>query len=576
MLGAWLFAKQDQRLAHEEARIRAGLSVLSASLDQPTTNVKLQQNLLSRAKTVLGLDSLHVIDSDFRRPMPEPPTLVPSEWLPLAGLLSLAVQSELPQLQWQRTSRLALRMDLFLVQPIAKTDESDGYLLLARRSFEDTSLINMEFSPALMWSLFLLFAGLFLGHFSYLYFVWQPILEVKENLGLAATKDKDLGRLRREVGEFRQIYTLIRRLQQMIRTESRRSQAIFASMMDGFIAVDNSLKVLEYNPIMAAMLRFDDHRAYLGERLEEVIRIPRLKEAVEDSLKEGEILELELEFTNSSEGKEYFQVHISPLELVQGGFGALIVFHDLTRVRRLEKVRTDFVSNVSHELKTPLTSMRGIIEMFEEKSLGSPEEADKFVAILSRQAKRLDSIINDLLVLSRLEDDEDKHIELICTQIRDAVDLSVQVCKERADLKNIALVCSIDPSLHGLIHPPLFEQALVNLIVNAINYSPEGTLVSITAFRQENLAVVMVKDQGIGIDPKHHARLWERFYRVDKSRHRGSGGTGLGLAIVKHIAMIHGGQIGIESMPGQGSTFKFSVNACHPEPQSEVLAIPGA
>jgi two-component system phosphate regulon sensor histidine kinase PhoR len=220
--------------------------------------------------------------------------------------------------------------------------------------------------------------------------------------------------------------------------------------------------------------------------------------------------------------------------------------------------------------------MRGIIEMFEEKSLGSPEEADKFVAILSRQAKRLDSIINDLLVLSRLEDDEDKHIELICTQIRDAVDLSVQVCKERADLKNIALVCSIDPSLHGLIHPPLFEQALVNLIVNAINYSPEGTLVSITAFRQENLAVVMVKDQGIGIDPKHHARLWERFYRVDKSRHRGSGGTGLGLAIVKHIAMIHGGQIGIESMPGQGSTFKFSVNACHPEPQSEVLAIPGA
>lgn len=350
-----------------------------------------------------------------------------------------------------------------------------------------------------------------------------------------------------------------------LREQIHRSDAMFKSMIDGVLAVDSGLLVLDYNQTMADRLRLDNTRSYKGKALSTLIRIPSLEEAVRQSLASREHVEVELR-VEGEEGISFFLVHVSPLNFEHSGssqLGALIVFHDITHVRRLEKIRTDFVANVSHELKTPLTSMRSIIEMLENKSIRSSEDHDKFLSILSRQGERLESIINDLLMLARIEEDENKNIELVRTRLKDVVNLAIQSSMLRAKAKKIEIISSIDSKLTALLHPALFEQALVNLITNAIDFSPESSLISIGAVlvrgQDSDEVEVFVKDQGPGIDPKVQHQIWHRFYRMDQSRNRKSGGGGLGLAIVKHIAAVHGGRVGLISQPGQGSIFKIFV-----------------
>jgi two-component system phosphate regulon sensor histidine kinase PhoR len=258
-------------------------------------------------------------------------------------------------------------------------------------------------------------------------------------------------------------------------------------------------------------------------------------------------------------GERFLQAHGTILHDAEDrGIGALVVLNDVTRIRKLESVRREFVANVAHEIRTPVTSIKGFVETLLDGALENPKNAEHFLNIIGRQAERLNAIIEDLLSLSRIEQEtESAEIALKEGRIIDVLQAAVQLCEKKAAGKKIAVRLACEEDVSAKINPPLLEQALVNLIDNAINYSGRGSPVHVEAARGDTEIIIGVRDQGCGIAKQHLPRLFERFYRVDKARSRKLGGTGLGLAIVKHITQAHGGNVTVESTPGEGSTFRI-------------------
>jgi two-component system phosphate regulon sensor histidine kinase PhoR len=243
------------------------------------------------------------------------------------------------------------------------------------------------------------------------------------------------------------------------------------------------------------------------------------------------------------------------------------VLHDVTELRRLENVRREFVANVSHELRTPVTAIKGFVETLREGALDDRPRAERFLDIVARHADRLQAIIEDLLSLSRLEQEEEAS-ELLCveTALVDVLHAAIQDCAVKAEAAQIEVSVACKPQLHAYINAPLIEQAVVNLLDNAIKYSKTGSTVWIEAAQDGPEILIAVRDQGVGIPQQHLPRLFERFYRVDKARSRDHGGTGLGLAIVKHIALAHGGRVAVTSAVGKGSTFTLHLPGMPPAP----------
>jgi two-component system phosphate regulon sensor histidine kinase PhoR len=240
--------------------------------------------------------------------------------------------------------------------------------------------------------------------------------------------------------------------------------------------------------------------------------------------------------------------------------GTLAVFHDITHLRRLETARRDFVANVSHELKTPITSIKGFVETLLAGALNEPENAEKFLRIIALQTDRLNEIIDDLLSLSRIEQGAERHqIAFARGNLKEMLQAAGQVCEAKAAPKNIGIEVACPDALRANFNAPLLEQALVNLLDNAIKFSPANSSVRMEAGIAGSEIVIRVMDQGGGIPPEHLDRIFERFYRVDAGRSREVGGTGLGLAIVKHIAQAHRGRVTVSSTPGQGSTFSIMI-----------------
>ena len=221
--------------------------------------------------------------------------------------------------------------------------------------------------------------------------------------------------------------------------------------------------------------------------------------------------------------------------------------------RRAESIRKEFVANVSHELKTPLTSISGFIETLQAGAAEDPEIRTKFIDIIAIETSRLKRLIEDLLVLSEIENKKDAEERVF--DVRNAVESTVLALEPLSEDKHIDIVTKIDEGISITGSVDRFRQMLVNLIENAIKYSDEGSHVWVSAEDDGQHVTVSVKDEGIGIAPEHHDRLFERFYRVDKSRSKKVGGTGLGLSIVKHIAVLFGAKLKVESEVGKGSTF---------------------
>ena len=335
-------------------------------------------------------------------------------------------------------------------------------------------------------------------------------------------------------------------------------EAILASMVEGVLAVDADNRVLSMNRSAAGLFAVDAE-ASLGRVLEETIRSPQLQRLVTDVLELQE--SVADEFTLYS-GKERF-LHVQGAVLRDAAgtlIGALVVLYDVTQIKRLENVRRDFVANVSHELKTPITSIKGYVETLLDGAMHSPQDAERFLRIVANQSDRLNSIIDDLLALSRVEQKaEASEIPLEESAIRPVLQAALEVSAAKAASCGVQLELECDEQVRARINAPLLEQAVTNLIDNACKHSPSGATVWVEGVHDRDEVVIRVRDQGCGIEEPHLARLFERFYRVDKSRSRKLGGTGLGLAIVKHISQAHHGQVNVLSAPDKGSTFWISL-----------------
>jgi len=341
--------------------------------------------------------------------------------------------------------------------------------------------------------------------------------------------------------------------------ERNEREAVLSSMVEGVLAVDPDERIIAVNAAAAGLIDGEPTAAE-GRTIQEVLRNPDLQRVVAQTLSGQEPVEADIVMHVGSEDR-YLQangtlLHASDAD--QSPVGAVVVLNDVTRLKRLEAVRRDFVANVSHELKTPVTSIKGFAETLEDGALDDPDAARRFVRIIAGQADRLNSIIGDLLALSTLEQRENEpHLSLEEADVCDIVHVAVEVCEPKAQAKGIAIGVSCTSRVLAAVNPPLLEQAVVNLVDNAVKYSPEGSAVEVALIEAADEIVISVRDQGQGVPREHLPRLFERFYRVDKARSRDLGGTGLGLAIVKHIAQVHGGSVSVDSRVGEGSTFRI-------------------
>ncbi len=342
-------------------------------------------------------------------------------------------------------------------------------------------------------------------------------------------------------------------------TKQRNEQeAVFASMVEGVLAVDTNGRIINLNGAAARLLNLDPGNAR-GRTIQETVRNRELQEFIGAALAALAPSETEIILYGSEE--RFLQLHGTALADQAGSrIGAVVVLNDITRMKRLETVRRDFVANVSHELKTPIAALKGCVETLESDTPPTPEESRRFLALMGQNAGRLEAIVEDLLSLSRIEFDAERgRVPLEPGPVCDVLRAAVGTFTTQAEGKKISLFVDCPCEVTASINPDLLEQAVGNLIDNAIKYSGENTRVVVAGALAGDCIEIRVTDEGPGIERKHLPRVFERFYRIDQARSRSLGGTGLGLAIVKHIALAHRGKVGVASTPGQGSTFTICI-----------------
>jgi len=341
-----------------------------------------------------------------------------------------------------------------------------------------------------------------------------------------------------------------------IKQEGVKLDAVLSSMFEGIMVVDEKGSIILMNPSLRKQFFIDS--AFEKKTPIETVRNPQVQDIVDRVLKEKQGLISE-EITVSQPEERIFKINGVPI--IRNGVldGAVLVFHNITELRRLEKVRQDFVANVSHELRTPLTSIKGYAETLLEGALQDKDNAKDFIEIIYRDSDRLAKLIDDLLDLSKIESGKLK-MDFLPIDILEIISRTIKVLDAQAKRKFISISLNVTGELPKiLVDETRISQVLLNLLDNAIKYTPNGGKISISAFTKDGFVQVDISDTGIGISEKDIPRIFERFYRVDKARSRELGGTGLGLSIVKHIVQAHGGQVWVESELGQGSTFSFTI-----------------
>jgi two-component system phosphate regulon sensor histidine kinase PhoR len=331
-------------------------------------------------------------------------------------------------------------------------------------------------------------------------------------------------------------------------------KAVLASMAEGVLAVDGQERIISMNEASGRLLGLDQSQVQ-GRRLQEAVRNADLSRFISRALANQSPIEADVLLRGDRE--RVMQAHGSALHDLEGRpIGAVVVLNDVTEFRKLEHIRRDFVANVSHELKTPVTSIKGFVETLLDGAMNDPVDSERFLRIIAKQADRLHAIIEDLLALSKIEQAEEaEDMALELTPLRGMLENAIATCQTTAADRRIAVTLDCDPALAARINTVLLEQAVVNLLDNAIKYSEPDHEVHVHGAAQDSEITISIADHGCGIAEEHAARIFERFYRVDRARSRKLGGTGLGLAIVKHIAQAHRGTVTVDSTLGVGSTF---------------------
>jgi two-component system phosphate regulon sensor histidine kinase PhoR len=340
-------------------------------------------------------------------------------------------------------------------------------------------------------------------------------------------------------------------------------EAVLDSMIEGVLAVDVRQRIVGINQAAAGLLQVDID-AVLRRPIQEVIRNPEIRRFVLQAIDCRE--PVEDDFVLSDPVSRIFHGRGTALRDPSGEGGAVIVFNDVTELERLESIRRDFVANVSHELKTPVATIKGFVETLLDGAIDEPADNRRFLEIVGRQSDRLAAIIEDLLALSRIEQSEGAgSLPREPVAVASLLAAARSSCLPRATERGMAIELDCPDELVAEVNAALLEQAVLNLIDNAIKYSGTERPIHVQATAeaipgQAGLSLVIsIRDEGNGIPAEHLPRLFERFYRVDKGRSRQVGGTGLGLSIVKHIVQAHGGTIAVVSERGQGSTFTMKL-----------------
>jgi two-component system phosphate regulon sensor histidine kinase PhoR len=337
--------------------------------------------------------------------------------------------------------------------------------------------------------------------------------------------------------------------QQRLEQSHDRLAIVLEAMVEGVIAVDRDQRILWANSAAVRLLDLKSHR--VSEHPLESVRLPRLQELVKESIAGADQhrLEFAVPRTNSTVVAVVTRLPGMPCS------GAVIVLHDVTDLRRLENLRREFVSNVSHELKTPLAAISAYTETLLDGALDDPAINRGFVSRIEEQSERLNTLILDLLELARVETDNHS-FEIESIDVGAVLEASIGEHANIARSKSLNLTATPPPeTVWGLADPGGLRTIADNLIDNAINYTPPGGEVTVRWWQDGSSVYIEIRDSGVGIAKEHQARIFERFFRVDRARSREVGGTGLGLSIVKHLCQVFGGDIKVQSRIGHGSCF---------------------
>jgi len=384
--------------------------------------------------------------------------------------------------------------------------------------------------------------GLFIAIALSFIFAYKISIDSRDELEkLASTLNKMAKKLEDKINE--------------IEIKNQHLLAIFESMVEGILVVDKTSRIISVNTTVEKIFNISK-KDLEGKIFLEAIRNNGLSDIISKVLKTGEFTWCELSLMWPVQ--KIFQINASPVFEKGIVSGCLLVIHDMTEIRRLETMRRDFVANVSHELKTPLTSIKGFLETLLEGALDDKENNRRFLIIMQNHTERLNKLVDDLLSLSHLESKEillKKDIFNLRQQVEKVItNYGAQLKKRNIEIRNelpVNLLVNADKDK--------LEGVFTNLIDNAIKFNKEKGIIRIYSQDKEGEIKIVIEDSGIGIPEKDIPRIFERFYRVDKARSRELGGTGLGLSIVKHIVELHGGNVGVESVEGLGSKVWFTL-----------------
>jgi len=334
-------------------------------------------------------------------------------------------------------------------------------------------------------------------------------------------------------------------------------------MDQAVIALDRNLKLTMVNRRARALLELKE--TFIGRSLLDYVRVPELRDLVANA-EDGKPAHAEFDYGKMP------RLRIRAQASRQASGGVVVVMHDMTEIRRLETIRKDFVANVSHELRTPVAVIRANTETLLAGAMKNPERAKVFIDALHRHADRLGRLVGDLLDISRIEAGR-YPLSLEPIELGTAVDRAIEGLSTDAEARRLRVYRGFEGDAWVRADDKALEQVLVNLISNAIKYSDGGESVEVTLGIGDEPIRIEVRDDGPGIDPKHHRRVFERFYRVDSGRAREKGGTGLGLAIVKHLVEAMGGEVGVDARRPRGSVFWFSLPSAKPIDEQLPLAL---